>query len=89
MITTETVRRASGDTPVARTRAERKSVKKVKEMTNPATIPHGLLFPPVTEPESTIGKMGRMQGDRIVTTPAKNAKKNNSNIPCIERFPFR
>lgn len=53
--------------------AERKSVKNVKLKTKPSTTPTGRFLLPVTELERIIGSNGRMHGERIVTTPAKNA----------------
>src|SRR3989344_5913861 len=75
---TEIVRRLSGETPNALTIAVRKSVKKVNPIMNPSTIPHGLFLPPATEPERTIGRMGKMQGERIVTNPPIKAKRRSS-----------
>lgn len=51
---------------------ERNSVKKVKLATKPMIIPKGLDFP--KDEERIIGKTGKMQGERMVTTPAKKAK---------------
>jgi hypothetical protein len=63
--------------PLAVTIVERKSVKKVKLRIKPVITPSGrafpLSFPPIVE-ESTIGNIGKIHGDRIVTTPAKKAK---------------
>ena len=66
-------RKISADTPKAFTTVLRKRVKKVKLKANPATTPKGLLFPPVKELDSTTGRMGKMQGERIVTKPPKKA----------------
>ena len=55
-----------------------KSVKKVKLSTNPVTTPTGLAIPTLTPPmpeDRTIGRMGRMHGESIVTTPARNENK--------------
>ncbi len=71
----EKLRKVSGDTPVALTIDERKSVKSVKLKMNPITIPTGRLCPPDREPERTIGRTGSMQGERTVTSPAKKANK--------------
>ena len=60
--------------------AERNSVKKVKLKTKPKTIPRGFLFPEVTPPDKTIGKIGKMQGERIVTIPPKKAKRTRRII---------
>ncbi|MCH7972855.1 MAG: hypothetical protein IH949_03005 [Bacteroidetes bacterium] len=56
-----------------RTSQVKKSVKIVKLAINPVTTPKGLFFPVRVDSESTIGKTGKIQGDRIVTTPAINA----------------
>ncbi|GIK84131.1 MAG: hypothetical protein BroJett025_07530 [Patescibacteria group bacterium] len=60
--------------PVFLTMIDKNRVKKVKLPTKPATTPRGLLFPPEREPLRTIGNMGKIHGDRIVTNPAKKAK---------------
>ena len=52
----------------------KKRVKIVKLPINPMTTPKGLLLPVWVDSESTIGRTGKIQGDRIVTTPAINAK---------------
>jgi hypothetical protein len=74
---TDIFRRISEDIPLAFTIVERKSVKKVKLAINPVTTPMGRdlpeSFPPMVE-DKTIGRIGKIQGERIVTTPAKNAK---------------
>lgn len=41
---------------------------------NPETTPQGLDFPPPTPPARITGSRGRIQGERMVTTPAKKAK---------------
>jgi hypothetical protein len=65
---------------------ERKSVKKVKLATNPVITPSGrdvpICFPPILE-ESMIGKIGSIQGERIVTIPAINANASNSIIDSM------
>ena len=73
---------------------ERKSVKKVKLKINPVITPKGRALPisvvPIDE-DKIIGRIGKMQGERIVTIPAKNAKiisriivknKDRSLCPC-------
>ena len=77
---TETLLRWSADNPVALTIADRNRVKKVKPKTKPVIIPKGFLFPPPTVPDKTTGKMGRMHGERMVTTPPKKAKRISKNI---------
>ncbi len=72
---TEKYRSDSAGIPLNLTIDERKSVKKVKLKTKPTTTPKDLLFPAVsTEEERIIGKIGKIQGESIVTIPAKNAK---------------
>lgn len=72
----EKVRSTSGDIPLTLTMEERKSVKKVKLNINPKTIPVGralpVSFPPIVE-ERIMGRIGKIQGDSMVTIPAKNA----------------
>lgn len=77
---TENVLRKSGDSPVERTIADKKSVKSEKLMIKPVTIPIGLLCPPFKDPERTIGSTGSMQGERIVTKPATKANKISKSI---------
>ena len=73
--TTAILRKLSAEILVTLTIAERKRVKKVKLSTKPVTIPSGLLFPPVSELERTIGNTGRIQGEKIVMIPLKKANK--------------
>jgi hypothetical protein len=58
------------------TRVERKRVKKVKLKIKPVTMPYGRrrLALPGREDERMIGKIGRIQGERMVMIPAKKAK---------------
>jgi hypothetical protein len=72
---TDKNRNASGEMPVSFTVTERKRVKKVKLNTNPVMTPRGLFFPPPMDPDKTIGSIGNMQGERMVTIPAKKAKR--------------
>ena len=80
---TEIVRKTEDDTPLILTMVERKRVKKVKLAINPNTTPTGreipVFFPPIVE-ERTIGRTGKIQGESIVTIPAKNAKTTRMNI---------
>jgi hypothetical protein len=46
---------------------------RVKDMDTPSTIARGLNFPSPAELARTAGRRGRMQGDRILRTPAPNA----------------
>lgn len=59
--------------PVKRIIVARKRVKNVKLRINPKIMPYGRFLSPLTVPERTIGRIGRMQGDKMVTIPAKNA----------------
>ena len=52
----------------------------------PATTPNGLFLPPVKELDNTTGKIGRIQGERIVTKPPKNANTKSKTI-IIEYYP--
>lgn len=68
-------RRLSPEIPVALTISERKRVKNVKLAMKPRTIPSGLCLFPLILPDKTIGRIGKIQGERIVTIPAKKANK--------------
>ncbi len=41
-------------------------------------MPYGRFLSPPTDPERTIGRIGRIHGDNIVTIPAKKEKANKS-----------
>lgn len=76
---TEKMRRESEGIPRTLTILERKRVKKVKLRTKPRTVPSGRArdgFAPglLTPEERTIGRMGKIQGERMVTSPAIKAK---------------
>ncbi len=43
-------------------------------------MPTGFLLPPPTEPESTIGRIGKIHGERMVTIPARNANAKSKII---------
>lgn len=74
-------RSESAEIPLTLTIVERKRVKKVKLRTNPATTPRGRLFPVVSAVEERIiGRIGRTQGERMVTIPARNAKVVRKSI---------
>ena len=60
--------------PSAFARVNENIAKKVKLKIKPVITPSGLFFPPLIAPDKTIGKMGRMHGESIVTSPAINAK---------------
>src|SRR5258708_18695699 len=49
--------------------------RSVKLRIKPRIIPNGRFLSPLT-PERTIGRIGKIQGDKIVTIPAKNANNN-------------
>jgi hypothetical protein len=69
--------------PLKRTNEDKNKVKKVKLNTNPSTIPNGRdlpIFLPSKLEVRIIGKTGSIQGERIVTNPAKNANTTNNNI---------
>ena len=74
------IRRIFAGIPVARTIVVKKRVNKVKLKIKPRIIPKGRFFPPLRDPDKTIGRTGRMQGDRIVTIPARKAKKKRISI---------
>ena len=83
-IKTDRKRRDSAGMPLSLTIIERNKVKKVKLKTNPTTTPSGLLFPVVsTEEDNIIGKTGNMQGERIVTIPARNANAASKIIAYL------
>jgi hypothetical protein len=69
----------SEEIPVSLTIVARNSVKIVKLRINPKTIPRGFLLDPKL-PESTIGRIGKIHGERIVIIPAKKANKIRINI---------
>ncbi len=77
---TAKLRKKSAETPVAFTIAVSANVKNVKLNTKPVTIPNGRCLPPASEPDRMIGRIGKMHGDRIVTTPARKAKAMRRNI---------
>ena len=63
----------------------RKSVKKVKLRIKPRIIPKGRFLSPLTLAR-TIGRIGRMHGERIVTIPAKKANRSKRIILLIIVF---
>lgn len=71
----EKFRKESADMPVIETIVDKNRVKKVKLATNPVTTPNGRFFPEVsTDEDKMTGKIGKMQGESIVTIPARKAK---------------
>jgi hypothetical protein len=82
----ETVLRRSAETPVRRTRADRKRVKKVKLAIKPKIMPNGRDFEfsfVLTEEERIIGRTGKIQGERMVTIPAIKAKITKKTMSII------
>lgn len=77
---TEIVRSVSAEAPVIRIMVVKNNVKNVKLRINPATTPNGRFFPPVSVPDKTMGRMGSMHGERMVTIPPKNAKSKSISI---------
>ena len=77
MTTTEKILNDSEGMPESLTIVDKNNVKKVKLNINPEITPKGLALPiwvvPIEE-DKIIGRIGKMQGDKIVTIPAKNAK---------------
>lgn len=70
------IRRVLVGIPVSLTSVARKRVKNVKLKRKPMMMPSGRFLLPPTAPESTIGRIGKIHGERIVTIPAKNANPN-------------
>jgi len=71
-------RKESAGIPNNLTIEDKKRVKKVKLATKPSTTPRGRVRPELTE--RTRGRMGKIQGERIVTIPARKAKIISINI---------
>jgi len=69
IINIEMKRRLVAGMPVKLTIVERNRVKKVKLNTKPVTMPNGRFLPPMVVVLRIIGRMGRIHGERIVTTP--------------------
>jgi hypothetical protein len=83
IIKTETIRNEPAGIPLNCTMVERKRVKNVKLAINPTTTPIGrntsFSLSPIDD-ERTMGKIGRIHGDKIVTSPAKNANPRSKII---------
>lgn len=79
-------RRKFAEMPVVCTIAVNDNVKKVKLKINPTITPSGWNLPLDVPAARTAGKIGRIQGERIVTIPAKNAKANRTSIYCVSLF---
>lgn len=89
---TEAKRNVSAGMPLKRTIVERKSVKKVKLSINPDTTPIGRDFPVFTPPileVRTIGRIGRMHGDKTVIIPAKNANAISNIIILLSKLLYK
>lgn len=89
MTTIANIRSESEGMPRILTIVERKRVKKVKLKMKPKTIPSGRardgLVPGLLIPEERIiGKTGKIQGERIVTNPARKANKINIIIRTLK-----
>jgi hypothetical protein len=80
-IITDRTLNASEGIPRSLTIVVKNNVKNVKLRTNPETIPNGRLDPAPTPLDRTIGRTGKIHGERIVTIPARNAK-SISKIIC-------
>lgn len=82
----ENNRKKSAGIPKILTMEVKNKVKKVKLATKPIITPTGRVqfptCPPIME-VNIIGSMGKIQGERIVTTPAKKA---NATRIIIEQF---
>ena len=72
-----------GYIPKACTRAVKDKVKKLKLNIKPKIIPNGLHFPRRVLADNMAGRIGKMQGERIVNKPAKNAKRVNKAIMTV------
>ena len=58
-------------------------VKNEKLIIKPEITPNGRTLPPVTEEDSTMGKTGKMHGERTVTNLDKAANANKIAIKYI------
>jgi len=52
-------------------------------MIRPVITPKGRRFPPAADDDSTIGSIGRMQGESTVTIPDTNANANRMAIYLV------
>ncbi len=83
---TETRRKDPAGIPVSWTIDERNSVKNEKLATKPTTTPIGrdlLVFLSPIDEDRTIGNIGKMQGDNMVTIPARNEKISSMIIVSV------
>lgn len=73
IINIEKLRRIFGEILKIFTKVDRKRVKKVKLAIKPVIVPICFLKTPLleTETDKTIGKTGKIQGESIVTMPAR------------------
>jgi hypothetical protein len=74
--TTATILKAEGGIFNNLMRVARVRVKMLKLKIKPRITPAGRLLPPML-PDKTIGSTGRIQGERIVTTPERKAKNRS------------
>ena len=79
-ITTEINLNESAGIPVSFTRVDKNRVKKVKLNIKPKITPKGYFLSPAIVPVRTIGSMGSIQGDSMVTIPARKAKIRRRSI---------
>src|SRR5262249_35071356 len=84
MITIARKRGMSGLILTFFTKEEIARVKNEKLAIMPSVIPKGFLFPPVDDEESTIGRIGQIHGESMVTNP--ETKANKSNIIIVLRL---
>ena len=83
IITTDRTRSAFAGIPLSWTIVDKKRVKNVKLAIKPTTTPIGrdkFVFLSPIDDESTMGKIGKIHGDRMVTIPAKNANPRSKII---------
>ena len=67
-------RSESAGIPISLTMVDKNRVNMVKLAIKPNTTPMGLFLPPTWADERIMGRRGKIQGDKIVTIPAKKAK---------------
>ena len=77
---TDRLLKASADNPVDLTMELKARVKKVKLLIKPMIIPNGLFLLPDSDPDRTIGSIGSIQGERMVTIPPKKANSVRISI---------
>jgi len=72
IINTDTDLKLLAEIPNELTSVARNKVKNVKLKIKPTTTPIGLRLPSPAELERIIGNIGKIHGESMVTTPAKN-----------------